>query len=327
MTNKEFVSKYNSTAKELKLTDFFYQTKEFMPIVDYIADNYDVKNIYKSLYPDFSKMEYNFETMEGLVLEFFKDFSPKLYNIIIEQKNSPGVEFEVIEPTLKRRRPDSFVMFFVNEFVHLSPPGDSYGPISICHEYGHMASDRTRKYQWSISHYRSWQDDATCEVESLFVEKVFRDWLYENGVITAKDYNLHCKRNFDSLVYQCKLLKKERNAILSLRPPIKVEDFEKFSAKSNVKGVLKTLGRVANVTNANDNPTFLFRYILGEFLAQVLYDEYKVLPMSATKTFEEFIDKNSFLTIKDTCKMIAGDNYLERIKNTFARRENSDEQQ
>lgn len=326
MTDKEFVSKYNETAKELKLTDFFYQTKEFMPLIDYIADNFKVKNIYKSLYPEFSKMEYNFETMENMVLEFFKDFSPKLYNLIIEQKNSAGVEFEVIEPNIKRRRTDSFIMFFVNELVHLSPSGDSFGPISICHEYGHLVSDNTRKYQWSLTNYRSWQDDATCEVESLFVEKVFRDWLYENGVITAKDYNLHCKRNFDSLVYQCKLLRKERNAILSLRPPIKVKDFQTFSAKRNVKGVIKTLNRVADKTSSNDNPSFLFRYILGEFLAQVLYDEYKNFPMSATKTFEEFIDKNSYLTIKDTCRLIAGNEYLDRIKNTFAKRENNDEQ-
>ena len=283
------------------------------------------KNIGRVITIPFEKTDKKVGDLVEETLQFYKEFDIEFYQKIDSALKNPQIEKHFHEPgTVKENSNVLFEKRFIRPSVraiNLYPQANILGNVAVVHEFAHVAGQRFQECKRQ-------KTDLTAEIPSLFMEKVYRSYLLESGKIDQAEY--------DNLVNMDKvLLQKHINEMFDEKDlcnfmpfVLDVRNFNEsirdilqyYKDEKRVEGILHAMRKLSGYEN-NMHGAYLCRYVIGELVSCVLYDEFKIGPKTATIKFKRFVDNMCELKLEDSCKMLLGDNYMQKIKQKFCQKE------
>lgn len=297
---EEIAEKLNQKIYERNSYWFYKQIKKLMPTLNHIVKNFDYEKV------EFDKNDLNLGEMQTLVLDFLRDLDPELeekaLNVLediehtvlyvgkpqdVAKSNSVGLRGLIG----KNGRP---LKNSPKVEIALHPQNSEIGLVVIGHEYGHILSQRIQKRIKQKSHWIG-------EIESLFIEKIFADWLLKKKIISKeslKKMDVHWK---SLLIARAQVLVEEFDILNRLQRPTSAEDLQKIEKELQDKnrfGWIEVLKhRISEmIKDDKDFPKdgeYVFKYLVGEIVASALYEDYKINPKETIANFKEFLSHNA----------------------------------
>ena len=344
MFYEEVAEKLNQKCYERNAYWFYDQVRPILPILN------DMLKTIKQGDVEFKKNNLTLADMENDALDFYYDLDPefeeKIGNVLEDLdhtimyvgnpsekggKNAVGLKTQIGKRGPLKNSP--------KVEIELHPTNNTDGIIQVGHEFGHTLNQRIQERKHPIS-------DCIQEVETMFFEKVYADWLLKKKKITKEEHANLIQKRKNSFYAEVKTLLEEDELLRRLDKPITAErliSLEKEIAQQDVHK-LEILKRridvMINGRNGNTNAygQYEFRYVLGEIVAQALYEDYKKDPKKTITNLKQYL-KNSadydFMPMKtkkinkkeekrrvldknelDKCfGTLLGENYEKKIKN------------
>lgn len=304
VVDEKFADDFKRNVIGRGMYSFYENIQEYMPMLIDIVNRYGKEINYKP-----EKLDFSIEYVMNLTLDFLKKFNPSLHSRLLKNLNVADVIMLTEEDVAKGMIPST-----CNRdgklLLKLEPCCDVIKLCTVPHEFTHGCSQRhfEKKPQ---------REDLLIEIESKFIEKVYADWLFENGIISKQDYQYHCDVQLQDLVYDCKTLLNENFILKQLN-----HDF----SKENIQRIVddkphseKTIIRMAYGRPEDSNfwGGFVARYVIGGMVAQILYEDYQSFPVSTSSLFDEYMSKNADMGLEEGISFLIGENYINRINNTF----------
>lgn len=259
-----------------------------------------VKNTVGKQEVKFEKKAYSLEDMLTICFEFYKSLGTKIYENLNSVLNDENVLVKVSKPSSFNRHKDSYCNDKYRQIV-INPTNDIIGLQTIVHELAHASSQRMKSSRRAV-------DTLICEVESLFMIKVFAGYLYENNIISQKEYkDLFIDMN-NSLVgeidycFQCNEIL-DMAGFFPLDKRTKKELEYEISLDENSKLLAKRLKEMTSKRRR-----YAERYVVGEIVSTVLYDKYLKDREGTLETFQEYMSCNAELSYNKMMDMLLGMN-------------------
>lgn len=344
---EEIAQKLNEKIYERNSYWFYGQIKRLMPTLADIVKKKDIE------ITKFDKTELNLGEMQTLVLDFLRDLDPSLEEKALDvledlehtvvfvskpQEKSKGNSVGLRELRGKNGKP---LKNSPRVEIRLHPKNDTMGIVVVGHEYGHILSQRIQQKAFQ-------KTDCIGEIEGVFFEKIFADWLVKKKVISKTErakMDVAWNNNFINSV---RVICDEYDLLNRLQRPTSADDLikvEKDLQDKNRLGRLEVLKHRINVFINGDkgkdiHGEYEFRYVVGEIVASALYEDFKKNPKEATANFKEYLAHNAeyeFYVKKkvekdgkllenyvlepkevDKCfKTLLGENYKQKIEKTI----------
>lgn len=300
----KFASDFQENVMGRGMYHFYGKIQQFMPMLADIVNRY--QNRVQGV-P--SVLAFSVDDMVNLTLSFFKDFNfhfcDRLVDtlqeaklIILSDKNKQ----DGICPCVALRNDKLEVL--------LEPCKDMNSLCTTSHEFAHAGSQQNVEK-------RQRKENLLMEIESHFIEKVFAEWLVENGVLSQEDYRHKCDLQLHDLVVDCCRLLNENYILKQLNHDYSKQNLQRIVDETPY--LEKTVREMAYGKNGNKNfwGKFVARYIIGEMVAQVLYEDYQKSPVAISMVFDEYMSKNAEFGLGEGISFLIGENYMDRINNTF----------
>lgn len=184
----------------------------------------------------------------------------------------------------------------------------------MLHELRHSAEERYQKGEERLA-------DCTSEISTLFLEKVAADYFIKNGLMNEEEKKILIQQRKNEFVLNVKTLVEESALLKTLGNPITAESFERLKSCTDEKE-FDLLMKRANIMIDGYNSVRKeihgerqYRYVMGEIVSELLYQDYKKDPVSTLSNYKEFLDKSSKLGEEKILNLLLGDNYSKRIDN------------
>ncbi len=290
--NKEKIEKFNN----------IYLTK-YAFIINYAINIYrdklrEIKNTVIQQNIKLERKKYSLEDMLLICFRFYDSLGINLYQDLKEVLGNENTKVIMSEPSINNRGKENSCNDGLGQIV-LNPTNDLAGLLAVVHELCHAISQRMKENKRAI-------DLTIGEVESLFIEKVFICYLYENKIISHKEYVdlFVCMNN--TLVRQIDYCF-QRNDILNIVGflPLTKEsekELEQMIAHDRNRDVLferlKQMGR--------GEYEYKERYVIGGVVSTVLYDRYLNDREGVLKTFKKYMSQNAELNYRQMLEMLLG---------------------
>lgn len=315
--NKEYVSRFSTNSQRERMSEFDGNTRPYFKIL---------RDLHKSLHIQrvtFKNIDMGLAEIKSIVREFYAGLNPKsgLFSQYLPHILDNGI-VKIHEEEPSSNVPQSRV-FNKNGKIYLAlyPLNDVRGLLAVAHEYSHLLSQRNvdNKEQ---------KTDCIKEIESLFIEKIFCDWLVEKGIVQQSQKEClqqECKNN---LCEELDYVLRDVDILSRLDGDFSVESFKRLQkGLENDKNKDILLTRLVYMADTKHDSRlsggYQFRYVVGEIVASALYEDYKENPKEVLQRYEEFLSKNADLALKDSAKMLLGDNYEQKVTNVVDEIKNS----
>lgn len=251
---------------------------------------------------EYEEKPYTLGDMIKIVYDFYKSLDINLYEKLFSILHDDSVSVNFSEPAKHdKSRHNVCSQGDRGRKISLAPENNLYGLITVCHEFCHMLSQRMQENKRAV-------DSTIGEVETLFIEKVFANYLLENGIITnaeyentmmGGDYSLlgditYCFQRNDLLnIIDCEQLTGE-----------KVDELvDKLKNNPNCDVLLSRLKKMASLSKtspADYSP--IERYVIGQIVGTVLFDRYQNDRQCTIEKFKNYLSHNSELTFSQMLK-------------------------
>ncbi len=256
----------------------------------------------------FQEKQYSLDDMLKICFDFYKSLDKNLYNKIIDLLRNENVDVIITEPSPKNKDKNSFCGEENDrQKVVINPPNDNLGLLIVCHEFCHILSQRMQENAPAL-------DSTIGEVEALFIEKVFVNYLFEKGIFTEEEkdnFSAYKDWSLINKIYYCF----QRNDILTMLGFYPLD-------RKNLKDLIKSIKRSPNKNilfdrlkeMATENYRYEERYVLGEIVATVLFDHYLKDKKGTIKKFEEYLTHNAQIDREQMLKELLGCNLNDMYK-------------
>lgn len=347
--NKDNLERLNHLLEHEKVFDFQKKVAKYVNDLskyhNLLCKNNEILRIKNE---QFEKNDYSLDKIASIVLDFYKDFDADMYDYIKKtidgELRVSGVQFKNVKERKKYIEKNKLyeqndTIVFVNEptdmggenavgtsefdgkkvkVISLSPRNTAEGLLVVAHEFAHMLSQR-------VVENKCPKEDSIGEIESLFIEKVFRDWLFEKGYISKDELEkLGDRRN--SLVGEIASLLQEKDFCNTFSLPLSkktvVETMKNikpdslFARNQNV-----IANRMKSSVETGRTSSYFYRYVVGELYSQELYSQYIKDAVSAKDTFKNLLNSAADLSFEDVEKMITGKDFGDLIRKNIKREE------
>ena len=308
LINEKFAASLAVRVRDKRMYDFYGYIQPYMRALrGIVARNGHVRHDIK-----YAEIDCSFEDMKDLALAFFKEFNEEMYHNIDSILKDANLRYS--EPQEANRGALNSVGGDGKTLnIDLNPTNDVEGLCVVAHEFSHVGSER------NVKKVRE-KEQLLGEIESKFIEKVYSKWLCENGVINKVEYNKKAEAQLRSLVVDCEMAVEESELLAALNNDFSVDNLRKvFNGARDRRRTEEVLTRLAYGKDGNDDfwGKYVSRYIVGEIVAQVLFEEYQQTPADTEQRFAEFMRKNAELGFEEGIKLLLGENYIEKVNRTF----------
>lgn len=296
---QEIAEKLNRKIEERNSYRFYGQIKSVFPALSKFVKAYDIEKV------GFEKVDKKIGEIENLVLDFLYDLDPELEeNVLKVIEDVDHTVMFVSNP--KEKAKGSFVA--LRELngkrgplkksprveIGLRPQNTSMGLATVGHEFGHILSQRIQERKFP-------KTDLIGEIEGVFLEKIFADWLLRNNKISKSErdkMNVVWRNNFllhsRTICEEVDLLsrlKKNISAVNLQKIEKELQDNQKFAWKEVLKN---RIGVFINGLDGKEiHGEYEFRYIVGEIVAGALYEDFKKEPTKTIERFKEYLAHNA----------------------------------
>ena len=191
------------------------------------------------------------------------------------------------------------------------------GYYTIAHELGHISSQR-------MVEMKSARADFVGEIESLFMEKLFNNYMLDWGMITEEEHKAHTTKRRESLKNDLSKMLQEADLLSVVKPPITheslVEAEEIFRTDPKYsKNYPYLMLRLAETVNTNRSAAYMYRYVVGELVSSALLDDYIKDPVATMGRYKEFLFSNADKTYGELLTGLLGEGYETKIRQTAGR--------
>lgn len=297
---EEIAQKLNEKIYQHNSYWFYGQIRKIMPMLADIVKHYDCEKV------EFDKIEMNLGEMQTLVLDFLQDLDPSLeenaLNVLEDlehtvvfvgkpQEVSKGNSVGIRGLRGKNGRP---LKNSPRVEISLHPQNNAMGIVVVGHEIGHTLCQRIQERILP-------KTDCIGEIESVFIEKIFADWLLKKKVISKEDRKKMDVVWKNNLINSARVLVEEYDLLNRLQNPTNAEDLQKVEKDLQDKNRLGWLEILKHriIVMIGDNKgkdihgEYEFRYIVGEIVATALYEDFKKNPKETTENFKEFLSHSA----------------------------------
>ena len=285
-------TRFNEVVKKRNSYWFYGQIKSVLPFIKKLVTTLDMEEV------KFNEIDLTVGKMQTYALEFLYDLDPEFEEKVCDVlENLKGTTLFTGRPTekggensvgLRKLKKDLMVD------IQLHPQNDIMGIIVVGHEYGHLLSQR-------IQQRRKQMTDCIGEIESLFIERLFADWLLNKGIITKeerKKIEISWKNN---LLGNARGIYEEWVILSNLKQPTFGDDLKNFEQRLVSEEKLSFLDllkkRMVVMIKDDDGQQkhgeYMFRYVVGEVVAEALYQDYKKNPELTKQRFKEYLAHNA----------------------------------
>ena len=285
-------TQFNEVVKKRNSYWFYGQIRSVLPFIKKLVTTLDIEEL------KFNKLDLSVGKMQTYVLDFLYDLDPeleeKVANVLEDLK---GTLLYVGKPTekggenfvgLRKTKKNTVVD------IQIHPRNDSTGILVVGHEYGHLLSQR-------IQQHCQQKTDCLGEIESLFIERLFADWLLKKGFISKEERKKFDTKWKNNLLGNARGIYEEWVILSNLKQPTFGDDLRSFEQRLISDGKLSLLDllkkRMVVMIKDDDGQQkhgeYMFRYVVGEIVAEALYQEYKKEPDLTLARFKEFLAHNA----------------------------------
>ncbi|MGN1201148.1 MAG: hypothetical protein ACI4R8_02665 [Candidatus Caccovivens sp.] len=314
--DEEFAQKFKEVCERRHAWYFYESTKKFLPFLHKIKNSVDRKKV------DLPKVEFNIKDMKSMALVFFQDLRPEFYESIkrvlkasdtLLKENEPAKEHGLLSVGVKGNKEQPNEKPFIE--INLNPENTSMGCVGVAHEFAHILSERVQK------RIRP-RTDCIGEIESLFVEKLYLDYMLGNGIISKEEYDNNKQMRLNSLLNNLDLMFEEEEILSRLGQDITKESFLKLDSDTKEHGNHDALIRRLDIMVNGQNGKklfgqYVFRYIVGDVVSEALYQDYLKQPNETLNNFANYLEHNAKLNLKGSLQKLLGEEAENKIKNTW----------
>ena len=231
--------------------------------------------------------DYSLSDMITISLEFFACFDKDIYTNLLKILNDDSVKLNFSEPSAENRGNNCGIKDW-RRFINLNPTNNVFGLTTVCHEFAHLTSQRMQEKKMPKSEYIG-------EVESMFIEKVFAKYLLDKKIISEEEYDAVNISLIKSVSNRLEAVFQENDILNFLKGDIlteeKLAEGEKLLKNSPNKDAI--LNRIQSIAKGTIKSDVDFRYIIGEVVSELLFEEYKKEPQKTTAKFKEYLKHNA----------------------------------
>lgn len=329
--DKEFIYKVavklEEKCKQRHAHDFYRGLHESAPELLHMLHDKISGYINENL--EFEKVEYDLGTMMRFVLDFYREFDEELCEniwsvledmtticFVGKPDDKSGVNAVGVVEDFKRNKNGKIVCKPgirkpPHIEVQLHPTNDVNGLIVVAHEMGHIMEERVQKKMKQ-------KTDCLGEICSMFMENVFAEYLLQTKMIDMAQYETFLKKREQDFVGNVRTLLEEDEILRQLKVPITGEQLvlleEKYKGTKRGEILKYRIGEMID----EEHPVHgehCFRYVVGQILSQLIFEEYKQDKSNALKRFKQFISKNAEMDAGEAFSTLLGENYKRKIKN------------
>lgn len=278
------IESFNKTCQKKEVKEFNDFLNSIRPYLDRLHKSWS--EIDKGITTESLKeLNCSLNDMIKIVLDFYSNLDKDLYNTLINILNDEKTkkDYQEVSPNNKWRinytkyEPDGTLC------IGLRPQNNLYGLASVCHEFAHLLS----RFGQDSTNSKS---DLFPEVESMFLEKVFIEYLYNINFITEEErktyfrfYKSSVNDKLQEIFYENDILNYLNGNSLT-NENLKV--LEEMIAKSpKAKDFYRRLSFMQNDVHS----AWYFIYVLGEVISELLFEEYRKEPQKTMAKFKKYL--------------------------------------
>lgn len=311
--DEDFINRFRKRYVKNNLGKFH---RSISPYIPYLAAIRDER---MSRPPQYTYLDMTLDEMKTIVMDFYRDIDTKYIkrhdwvSYFEGLKNDPRFFVDEHEPFCGKSGNNSVGVRDFGLILTLNPENNLSGLATIAHEYGHLLSQSSREKRGNP------KADCLAEIESLFMELVFVDWVEKNGKISQNQINQYWLYTNNCLANYCRELMTENEVICRLGGEISKSRF-KHVAK-DIKGhknEQELLCKMINVADDGQKVTgpYVFRYVVGEIISLTLFEEYKQNPQETMQKFDDYLRcRCEISSLDEAGEMLLGRNYESKIMN------------
>lgn len=207
----------------------------------------------------------------------------------------------------------------LDKTIFVSINGNCLDSINYIHELMHGIGQRIKLSKRPI-------DDSIGEIEGMFIDKISQAYFNKNGCLSDNDYDFLKKDRINRLKKNISNILEENEVVNIANFSFKEIDLIKIQRKifNSPNGEI-LLDRYWNMCK-EDYPTgrYHFRYVVGEIVAEQLYDQYLINPEKTLKKFKNFLSKNAEITLSDATQILLNKSPIEVMNDYLSKFEENE---
>lgn len=302
---------------------------QLLPVLDEAIKGFRTERL------DFAKIDWDLGRMQTFILEFYQNFdeelAEKVWSVLEDETtvlrvgkpsekggvNAVGVVVE--EGEIRNThgkistKPDRLKKKEPHIRVELHPTNDVLGFVAVAHEFAHIMEERVQKKLPQ-------KTDCLGEISSMFMERVFIQFLLNSGKIDKKQYENFLKKREENFVSNVRTLLEEDEILRQLHTPFSADEIENLYKKYDGTQHGEILRKRVD-TMIDDNQhvygEHCYRYIVGEVVSNIMFDDYQKNPVATLDRFKNFLETNAEIDEKQAFSLLLGENYAQRMQNAL----------
>lgn len=308
--DNDFIIRFKNKYQGNNLGKFHRYIAQYIPYISKITETRE------QLPFQFKYLDMTLDEMKSIVFDFYREIDKKYIkrhdwvSYLEGLKDDPNFTSNE-KMSLSERNGDCSVGVTDNRLIlTLNLSNSCTGLAAIAHEFGHLLSQSSRERAIS-------KLDCIVEIESLFMEMVFVDWLGENGKLSQNQVNQYWVYDNNKFVGDCLALSTENELVSRMAGEITKGRFKHFSKEiKGQKNEQRLLCKVINIADKKQKAVgpYLYRYVVGRTISYALFEEYKKNPEETMQKFDSYLRCCSDITSLDEAgKMLLGENYKTKV--------------
>lgn len=325
----ETAKRLEEVCKRRKAHDFYHRLKSGE---SWLFDFWKLENwarVHKREHVKFPEIELTLAQIQDVVFDFYKSLDGQLFENLQKVLNNPFFEHRFNEPSPSGHKNavgfnyDNSTGKPVDGVIDLNPRNTVEGYVVVAHEGAHTLEERNQKLMRQ-------KTDCLGEIASLFVEKLFGDYLLSKGIITTEERSaLRCRQE-TNLIRNVNILIEEEEILRQLDIPISGEQL--FGLQEKYQGTMRgeiLQRRIGEMINGDGNQEVygerMFRYVVGGFVSEALYQDFKKTPQQTLERFKEFLEHNAEMDENEAYQTLLGENYAQKVERVMQDNQKSKE--
>ena len=186
------------------------------------------------------------------------------------------------------------------------------GYYAIAHEFAHLSSQR-------VVEMKGAKTDCVGEIESLFMEKLFNQYMIDWGMITDEEYTAYLTQRRETLRGELSKMLEEDDLLSVIKPPVTLESLteaeEVFRTDPRfAKNYENLMCRLEETVNTKRSAAYIFRYVVGEIVSNALFDDYMKDPAATMEKYKAFLFSNADKSYGELMTGLLGEGYEDKLR-------------
>ena len=244
--------------------------------------------------------------LKSLTMNFYQELNSAYPEQILSILNSPNTFLRESEPTQSTGK--NFVaQLGIMWLIELHPSTNLSGVLTLPHEYCHLLEQRIQEQKLP-------KEECIGEIATMFIEKIFIDYLENHKVISSKNCQTLRDALKTTLIDDAKIIVEESFVFNSFKQPIDGLQLKDFAENLSDEKKAKFINRIKKMSNSRaENGAVQMRYVIGGLVSEEMYYEYLKNPKDTLEKFDFFLKHNAEMSVKDSFKLLCGDEYATKL--------------